>query len=75
MALLGVHKHFQKLEGQFRAILSPIRTFLHRLLGLARARGIDAASGGRHCEVARTVAGLSAAIPVGATMVARRAGR
>ena len=55
-------------------ILSPMRTFLHRLLGLARARGFDAAGGGRRCEGARTVDGLNAAILAGATTAARRAG-
>ena len=51
-----------------------MRTFLHRLLGLARARGFDAAGGGRRWEGARTVDGLNAAILAGATTAARRAG-
>ena len=68
-------EHSQEfLEGPFRAILSPMRTFLHRLLGFARARGFDAAAGGRRWEGARTVDGLNAAILAGATTAARRAG-
>ncbi|SHK23410.1 phage portal protein, lambda family [Ruegeria lacuscaerulensis ITI-1157] len=51
-----------------------MRTFLHRLLGLARARGFDAAGGGRRWHGARTVDGLNAAILAGATTAARRAG-
>ena len=51
-----------------------MRTLLHRLLGLARARGFDAAGGGRRWEGARTVDGLNAAILAGATTAARRAG-
>jgi len=51
-----------------------MRTFLHRLLGIARARGFDAAGGGRRWEGARTVDGLNAAILAGATTAARRAG-
>ncbi len=51
-----------------------MRTFLHRLLGLSRARGFDAAGGGRRWEGARTVDGLNAAILAGATTAARRAG-
>ncbi|MBE0455744.1 MAG: phage portal protein, partial [Roseovarius sp.] len=51
-----------------------MRTFFHRLLGLARARGFDAAGGGRRWEGARTVDGLNAAILAGATTAARRAG-
>lgn len=51
-----------------------MRTFLHRLLALARARGFDAAGGGRRWEGARTVDGLNAAILAGATTAARRAG-
>jgi len=50
-------------------------SFLHRLLGLARARGIDSAGGGRRWEGARTVDGLNAAILAGATTAGRRAGR
>ena len=46
-----------------------MRTFLHRLLGLARARGFDAAGGGRRWEGARTVDGLNAAILAGAALV------
>ncbi len=69
-----VPKHYQWLEGPFRAILPPMRTFLHRLLGLARARGFDAAGGGRRWEGARTVDGLNAAILAVATTAARRAG-
>ena len=42
--------------------------------GLARARGFDAAGGGRRWEGARTVDGLNAAILAGATTAARRAG-
>lgn len=51
-----------------------MRTFLHRLLGLARARGFDAAGGGRRWEGARTIDGLNAAILAGATTAARRDG-
>ena len=51
-----------------------MRTFLHRLLGLARTRGFDAAGGGRRWEGARTVDGLNGAILAGATTAARRAG-
>ena len=51
-----------------------MRTFLHRLLGLAQVRGFDAAGGGRRWEGARTVDGLNAAILAGATTAARRAG-
>jgi capsid protein len=51
-----------------------MRTFLHRLLGLARPRGFDAAGGGRRWEGARTVDGLTGAILAGATTAARRAG-
>lgn len=51
-----------------------MRTFLHRLFSLARARGFDAAGGGRRWEGARTVDGLNAAILAGATTAARRAG-
>jgi len=51
-----------------------MRTFLHRLLGIARTRGFDAAGGGRRWEGARTVDGLNAAILGGATTAARRAG-
>ena len=51
-----------------------MRTLLHRLLGLARARGFDTAGEGRRCEGARTVDGLNAAILAGATTAARRAG-
>ena len=51
-----------------------MRTFLHRLLGLTRTRGFDAAGGGRRWEGARTVDGLNTAILAGATTAARRAG-
>uniref|UniRef100_UPI0040483531 phage portal protein n=1 Tax=Yoonia sp. TaxID=2212373 RepID=UPI0040483531 len=51
-----------------------MQTFLHRLLGLTRTRGFDAAAGGRRWEGARTVDGLNSAILAGATTAARRAG-
>lgn len=51
-----------------------MRTFLHRLLGLAPTRGFDAAGSGRRWESAKTVDGLNAAILAGATTAARRAG-
>ena len=50
-----------------------MRTLLHRLLGLTRTRGFDAAAGGRRWDGARTVDGLNAAILAGATTAARRA--
>jgi capsid protein len=52
-----------------------MRTLFHRLLGLTRTRGFDAAGGGKRWEGARTVDGLNAAILAGATTAARRAGR
>ena len=51
-----------------------MRTLLHRLFGLTRTRGFDAAGGGRRWEGARTVDGLNTAILAGATTAARRAG-
>ena len=51
-----------------------MRTFLQRLLKLARIRGLDAAGGGRRWESAKTIGGLNAAILAGATTAARRAG-
>jgi hypothetical protein len=42
-----------------------MRTFLLRLLSLARARGRDAASGGRRLEAAQTIGGLNSAILAG----------
>jgi capsid protein len=51
-----------------------MRTLFHRLFGLTRTRGFDAAGGGRRWEGARTVDGLNTAILAGATTAARRAG-
>ena len=51
-----------------------MRTLFHRLFGLTRTRGFDAAGGGRRWERARTVDGLNTAILAGATTAARRAG-
>lgn len=51
-----------------------MRTFLYRLFGRTRARGFDAAGGGRRWESARTVDGLNASILAGATTAAGRAG-
>ena len=43
-----------------------MRTFLHRLLDLARARGFDAAGGGRRWEGARTAPRPGDVIVIGA---------
>jgi hypothetical protein len=50
-----------------------MQTSLHRLLGLARARGFDTSVGARRWEGPRTVDGLNAAILAGTTIAARRA--
>ena len=51
-----------------------MRAFIHRLLGLARAPGFDAAGGGWFWEGSQMVEGLNAAILAGAITAARRGG-
>ncbi len=71
------HRHYKSfpiVDGPFRAVLPPMLTLLHRLHGLAHARGFDATGGGQRWERTRPVDGLNTAILAGATAAARRAG-